>query len=92
MAETGHGRGSHCVHLWTADGSDKWVVNTRLRGVLEPVDEFEETDYEDDDYNEEWSDEEQQADDDENKGHDDNVNDDSTRGVAVSTAFADRAC
>jgi hypothetical protein len=56
-AETGHGRGGHCIHLWTEDGSEKYVVNRRLRGVLEPIeDEFEETDYEDETYNEQWSD------------------------------------
>jgi hypothetical protein len=35
------------IHLWTVDGHEKYVVNRQVRGVLERVDEFEESDYED---------------------------------------------
>jgi hypothetical protein len=47
MLETSHGRGLNDIHLWTVDGHEKYVVNRQVRGVLERVDEFEETDYED---------------------------------------------
>ncbi len=47
MLETSHGRGLNDIHLWTVDGHEKYIVNRQVRGVLERVDEFEETDYED---------------------------------------------
>ncbi|ELR11695.1 uncharacterized protein ACA1_261030 [Acanthamoeba castellanii str. Neff] len=71
-AEAGRGRGGHCIHLWTEDGSEKYIVNRRLRGVVEPIeDEFEETDFEDQTYNEQWSDDEAAKDSDDNDDNDD---------------------
>lgn len=75
-AEAGRGRGGHCIHLWTEDGSEKYIVNRRLRGVVEPIeDEFEETDFEDQTYNEQWSDDEAAKDSDDNDDDDDNGSD-----------------